>query len=160
MKTFLGIDCGTQSRKVLVYEPKRGKVIARAHAPHELISRNDGTRKQQAHWWTDALKKVLRAIDPVILATVSAVGVSGQQHGFVPLGKQGRVLAPVKLWCDTSTTTECAEITSRFGGKEKLIEQATEQFGLPPRIPVSSGGSVISILPTVFCDLKALSSRG
>ena len=34
---------------------------------------------------------------------VVAIGVSGQQHGFVPLDKVGEVVRPAKLWCDTST---------------------------------------------------------
>ena len=51
------------------------------------------------------------------------MGISGQQHGFVPLSRAGEVLAPVKLWCDTSTGAECAEIMERFGGIDACIEQ-------------------------------------
>ena len=36
-------------------------------------------------------------------AEVQAIGVSGQQHGFVPLDKNGEVIRPAKLWCDTTT---------------------------------------------------------
>ncbi len=53
-----------------------------------------------------------------------SIGVSGQQHGFVPVGDDGSVLAPVKLWCDTSTTLECAEIMEALGGEKKCIEIA------------------------------------
>jgi xylulokinase len=124
VKTILGIDCGTQSTKVLVYDPASRNVIARAQTSHELISGEDGTREQEAGWWIDALKSCLASIDPRILSSVAAVGVSGQQHGFVPLGRNGEVLAPVKLWCDTSTVAECAEITARFGGEKKLLAEA------------------------------------
>jgi xylulokinase len=50
--------------------------------------------------------------------------VSGQQHGFVPLSKAGEVLSSVKLWCDTSTTSECDEIMQAFGGPQACLEQA------------------------------------
>jgi xylulokinase len=52
---------------------------------------------------------------------VRAIGVSGQQHGFVPLDEAGEVIRPAKLWCDTSTAAECEEITARLGGLKKTI---------------------------------------
>jgi xylulokinase len=56
--------------------------------------------------------------------SAQAVGVSGQQHGFVPVGVDGQVLAPVKLWCDTSTQAEADEITEACGGRDRCIEYA------------------------------------
>ncbi len=50
-----------------------------------------------------------------------AIGVSGQQHGFVPLDAKGEVIRPAKLWCDTSTTAECEEITEKLGGLKRTI---------------------------------------
>ena len=52
---------------------------------------------------------------------MKAIGVSGQQHGFVPLDKAGEVIRPAKLWCDTSTAAECQEIMDRLGGMKKTI---------------------------------------
>lgn len=122
MKTVLGIDCGTQSTKVLVYDPSLKKVVAKAQFPHRLISENDGTREQKAEWWIEALRKSIAAIPAGIRSSIVAIGVSGQQHGFVPLDEEGKVLRPVKLWCDTSTAIECEEITSRYGGPKKLLD--------------------------------------
>ena len=51
----------------------------------------------------------------------SAGGVSGQQHGFVPLDREGEVIRPAKLWCDTATAVECEEITEQLGGLKKTI---------------------------------------
>ena len=76
----------------------------------DMISKPDGTREQLAEWWIAALASALQQIDPKYKSAVTAIGVSGQQHGFVPVAADGRVLAPVKLWCDTSTTAECDEI--------------------------------------------------
>jgi xylulokinase len=122
MKTFLGVDCGTQSTKILIYNPQSRKVVARGQAPHALLSDNAGKREQKAEWWIQALKKALAGVRADVRRSVAAVGVSGQQHGFVPLGEGGEVLHPVKLWCDTSTAEECAEITARYGGPKKLLE--------------------------------------
>ena len=54
-------------------------------------------------------------------AEVVAIGVSGQQHGFVPLDAAGEVIRPAKLWCDTSTMDECEIITAKLGGLKKTI---------------------------------------
>ena len=53
-----------------------------------------------------------------------AIGVSGQQHGFVPLDKKNKPIRPAKLWCDTSTVKECEEFEDEFGGADGLIELA------------------------------------
>ena len=52
---------------------------------------------------------------------VKAIGVRGQQHGFVPLDKNGDVIRPAKLWCDTTTTAECEAITKKLDGLKKTI---------------------------------------
>ncbi len=113
---FLGIDVGTQSVKVLLYEADRRQIVAEHSAPLELISNSDGTREQQASWWIAALRQCLAGISQADKSRVLAIGVSGQQHGFVPLAADGTVLSPVKLWCDTVTMAECQEITANFGG--------------------------------------------
>ena len=46
---------------------------------------------------------------------VTAVGVSGQQHGFVPLDANDQVIRPAKLWCDTATAAEARELSERLG---------------------------------------------
>jgi xylulokinase len=49
--------------------------------------------------------------------------VGGQQHGFVPLDKEGEVIRPAKLWCDTTTAPECDQITHKLGGVQAVIEE-------------------------------------
>ncbi len=53
---YLGIDCGTQGTKAVLFDPKSGQVIGRGHSPHELIVNTNGRREQNAAWWIDALK--------------------------------------------------------------------------------------------------------
>ena len=98
-------------------------IVAEASCKHEIISRDDGTKEQQVEWWIAALKTCLSQIDGDLKTTVIAIGVSGQQHGFVPLDKYGNVLYNVKLWCDTSTVSECSQITEAFGGEKKLLSE-------------------------------------
>jgi xylulokinase len=123
---ILGIDSGTQSTKVLVVDAKDGKVLASASQEYDLIpGLAPGAKEQHPHTWRDAaasgIRRALRQAKAVA-AEVKAMGVSGQQHGFVPLDKAGEVIRPAKLWCDTSTVAECDEITEKLGGLKKTIK--------------------------------------
>ena len=129
MKTVCGIDLGTQSCKVIVYDYEKKKITAQASFPVEIIAENDGTREQKAEWYDEALKNCFDKIEKKVKSTIAAIGVSGQQHGFVPLDEKGKPVYNVKLWCDTSTAKECDEITKTAGGEDKLIELT----GLPMR---------------------------
>jgi xylulokinase len=124
MQTTLGIDLGTQSLKVLFYDFSSREVAACESAALDLYQNDDGAAEQQAHWWLNALHEALGKVDPAVLKSAVAVGVSGQQHGFVPLSRSGEVLAPVKLWCDTSTTVQCEEIMQACGGPEQCLSEA------------------------------------
>lgn len=122
----IGIDSGTQSTKVLVMDIKTGKVRGAASEAYPLIAGlPPGAKEQHPHTWRDAtvkaMKKALKAAR-VKAGDIQAIGVSGQQHGFVPLDKNGQVIRPAKLWCDTSTAPECEEITEALGGAKIAIK--------------------------------------
>ena len=126
MSLFIGIDSGTQSTKAVVLDLEQKKVIAEARAPHQLIAGLPvGHMEQHPRDWTAALDTViLEVAAKVDRARVRGIGVSGQQHGFVPLDEKGNVIRPAKLWCDTSTVDECALLTRKLGGARAVIRQA------------------------------------
>lgn len=123
MSIYLGIDIGTQSVKVLCYDAHKRQMAAVTSASLDLISEGDGTREQLAQWWITAVQDCLSQIGNELKQRVVAVGVSGQQHGFVPVATDGTVLAPVKLWCDTATVAECEQISANFGGTDRCINE-------------------------------------
>ena len=123
MNTVLGVDLGTQSLKVVFYDFEQRKVVASADAPLGLTQRDGGVAEQSADAWLVALRDALGHVDGDVRRSALAIAVSGQQHGFVPIDSSGDVLAPVKLWCDTSTARECDEIMDAFGGREACIEK-------------------------------------
>jgi len=122
VKTVLGIDVGTQSSKVVFYDFEQRKIVASGSAPHRLITGEDGTSEQEASWWVEAVEKALAEVPEEVRRSAVAAGVSGQQHGFVPVSTEGEVLHPVKLWNDTSTAAECRELTDALGGEPELIK--------------------------------------
>jgi xylulokinase len=125
MSLFIGIDSGTQSVKAVVLDLESRTVIAEARAPHQLIEGlRVGHMEQHPRDWTAALDTVIMEVARKIdRARVRGIGVSGQQHGFVPLDAKGEVIRPAKLWCDTSTTAECGLITKKLGGAKAAIRK-------------------------------------
>jgi xylulokinase len=126
MSLFIGIDSGTQSTKAVVLDLEQKKVIAEARAPHRLIAGLPvGHMEQHPRDWTAALDIVIAEVAARIdRSRVRGIGVSGQQHGFVPLDEKGGVIRPAKLWCDTSTVAECALLTRKIGGAKAAIRKA------------------------------------
>jgi xylulokinase len=125
MSFFIGIDSGTQSTKAVVLDLDTNKVVAEARAPLKLIEGLPvGNMEQHPSDWTTALDLVLLEVGSKIdRSRVRGIGVSGQQHGFVPLDAEGKVIRPAKLWCDTSTVKECELITEKLGGPKAAIRQ-------------------------------------
>lgn len=130
MTIVAGIDTGTQSSKVVCYDIERHEVLFATSSPHRLTSRDDGSREQEASWWLEAIVTCFDRIPPDIRKNILALGVSGQQHGFVPVAEDGSVLYLVKLWCDTSTAKECDLLMEQAGGREKILVE-TGNYVMP-----------------------------
>ncbi len=124
MSLYAGIDAGTQSLKVVVYDPATKQVVACTSEALALDSRDDGSREQEPSAWADAMRVCFGRIDAAVRRRIVALSVSGQQHGFVALDADGDVLAPAKLWCDTSTAAECGQIMDAVGGAGACISAA------------------------------------
>jgi len=121
-RVFLGIDCGTQSTKVVLRDPASGEVVAVGRAPHELVERDDGTREQDPTWWIEALRIAVRDAIRDERYEIAGIGVSGQQHGLVCLDERDRPVRAAKLWNDTTTVRECEELTRTLGGESRVLQ--------------------------------------
>ena len=124
MALFLGIDSGTQSVKAVVYDTDTQRVMATGQASHRMIEHLPAGHMEQdpASWTTAMDAAILQALDHVDRSAIRGIGVSGQQHGFVPLDDRGAVIRPAKLWCDTSTVEECRLISEALGGDAAVID--------------------------------------
>jgi xylulokinase len=124
---YLGIDCGTQSTKTIALDADTGRIVASATQTYEILpGLPPGHLEQHPATWSQALDATMLQVSRALgerRGEVRGIGVSGQQHGFVALDKEGRVIRPAKLWCDTSTTEECDLIRSHLGGSKAVIEK-------------------------------------
>jgi len=106
MTLVAGVDCSTQSTKVLVCDAATGEVVRTGSAPHP-----DATEVDPQIWW----EAYLKASDG-LLDGVSAMAVGGQQHGMVALDDAGAVIRPALLWNDTRSASSAAALTAELGG--------------------------------------------
>ncbi|WP_172116014.1 xylulokinase [Halomonas hibernica] len=123
---YIGVDCGTQSTKVVVVDVERGVIRGEASRPHRLDEGENGRREQAPSEWLAALKGAFfSALERagVNASQVRGIGVSGQQHGMVALDADGVPVYPAKLWCDTETSAQNSDLVARLGGEAGCLEK-------------------------------------
>ncbi|MBW8848922.1 MAG: xylulokinase, partial [Burkholderiales bacterium] len=109
---YLGIDLGTSEVKLLLLDGT-GRIVGTAGAALTLSSPEPLWSEQApGDWWraTEAAVARLRAAHPAEFAAVRGIGLSGQMHGAVLLGRDDEVLRPAILWNDGRSHAECAEL--------------------------------------------------
>lgn len=113
----IGIDCGTQGTKALLWDARNKKVLATSHASYGLISDRVGQKEQDPTLWFEAMQKTVKDVLVVSQTSPDAVrgiGISGQQHGLILLDKHDVLLRPAKLWCDTEPEQVLKTFKTRF----------------------------------------------
>lgn len=123
---YIGVDCGTQSTKVIVVDGRDGRIVGEASRPHRLEQSDSGRREQPVQEWVDAFRGALgEALESAGIGgeRVRAIGISGQQHGMVALDKDGTPVHPAKLWNDTETAEHNARLIERLGGETGCLDK-------------------------------------
>ena len=111
---LVGLDVGTSAVKAVAISPD-GDVLGIAEEGYGLSVPRPGWAEQDPEdWWRAAQAALARVPE-------GPIGLTGQMHGLVALGGDGRVLRPAILWNDVRTGAECAEIESTLG-LDRLIE--------------------------------------
>lgn len=122
----LGIDSGTQSTKTVALDTATGEILASAQQAYGFVeAKGEGAMEQDPSAWITAVETTIGEVLNQLgtrRGEVAGIGVSGQQHGLVLLDSQDQVVRPAKLWCDTSTTAECAQLTKALGGEARVVE--------------------------------------
>ena len=111
---LLGIDVGTSAVKAVLLDGP--KLIASESAALSADSARSGWSEQRPEqWWQAsccAIGQVAKRAGGE-LSDVSAIGLSGQMHGAVLLGKANKPLRPCILWNDSRSVDECELLLAR-----------------------------------------------
>ena len=119
-----GVDCSTQSTKVVVVDPADGRILATGRGSHEVTGTGGARETDPAVWW-EALRTALAGTGRA--GEIGAISVAGQQHGLVVTDEEGRPLRPAVLWNDTRSAPDAAELRDRLGA-----EAWAERVGVVP----------------------------
>jgi xylulokinase len=153
---LLGIDCGTQSLKVIAWDPDSRTLTSCSRSYGLIKDLPPGHKEQAPTVWVESLHSCLDELKSagIDMSSVAAVGVSGQQHGLVLLNSSDHVLRPAKLWNDTSTESQCRQIVEAAGG----IEAYQAEIGnyLPPGFTASKILWVRQNEPEVYRDIASI----
>lgn len=112
---LIGYDIGSSSVKACIVDAQNGKTLSNAFFPKQeapITSLKAGWAEQDPEaWWgylkqataeamqTAATKAGCSVAD--IKDGLAAIGISYQMHGLVCVDKDGKVLRPAIIWCDS-----------------------------------------------------------
>ena len=97
----IGIDIGTTSICLVLYDPENGRIEESAGAPNEFL---EGGFRQDADRIVSVIKEKLDwLLDRN--ADVGVIGVSAQMHGILYVDREGGALSPYYTWKETCRET-------------------------------------------------------
>ena len=118
---YLGIDLGTSSVKALLVD-QVGTLLGTGVATYPVQRPRPGYAEQDPdEWWRATAVATRQAIAAAGSPTITAVGMTGQMHGTVLLGRDGHPLAPAIIWMDQRSSREVSDLTAAIGAAQ-LIE--------------------------------------
>jgi len=152
----LGIDCGTQSLKVVLWDMESSEIQSVSRHYGLIEGLPPGHKEQDPSVWIDALEQCMAQLanESSKLNAVAAIGVSGQQHGLVVLDAKDRVIRPAKLWNDTSTESQCRRILEAAGGLEPYYSEIGNS--LPPGFTASKILWIRDNEPAAYKKIRSL----
>src|SRR5260370_35755760 len=97
---LLGIDLGTASLKLAIVDGD-GRECATASAAYAVDTPQPGWAQTDVGAWWRALCEAASRLPAHERDAVRGIGFSGQMHGVVLTGSDGRAVRPALLWPDT-----------------------------------------------------------
>jgi xylulokinase len=121
MKYLLGYDIGSSSVKAALLEIETGNCVASAFSPEnemDISALEPGFAEQDPErWWKELANAThqMQQKHPFDGTQVAAIGISYQMHGLVCLDKNGNVLRPAIIWCDSRAVSIGAVAEKKLG---------------------------------------------
>ena len=149
---LLGIDVGTSAVKAVLLDGLT--LVASESAGLSTESPRIGWSEQNPeHWWQASCRAIGGAAKRagVDLSDVSAIGLSGQMHGAVLLGKDDNPLRPCILWNDCRSVDE-----------GDLLAERISDIGLVAGVPPLPGFTAPKIMwtkkhePAVYREIRSV----
>ena len=118
-KTALGIEFGSTRIKAVLIGEDHMPIASGSHEWENRYENGVWTYSLEDVW--AGLQNSYRKISEdvlekygVVLRTIVAIGFSTMMHGYVVVGKDGKLLVPFRTWCNTITGIFCARLVKIF----------------------------------------------
>lgn len=123
---LLGIDVGTSSIKVSVFDSQTQQCVGSAQFPDvesEIKSLQPGWAEQAPDmWWQHVQEAIKRlALSNVHLSEIGAIGIAYQMHGLVVVNKDQQSLRDSIIWCDSRAVPYGDKAFSSIGEQKSLF---------------------------------------
>ena len=165
---YVGLDAGTQGVKCGVWELGAGgrpRAVGCGAAALAAPARpREGAAEQEPADWLRAARAAVRgalaeAGPPEAARRVVALGVSGQQHGLVAVDAAGRPVRACKLWCDTESHAEAAELSGALGSRLGPAFTASKLLWLARHEPERYAETSCFLLPKDYINFYLTGRR-
>ncbi len=115
MPLVAGVDSSTSACKVELRDADTGELVASGRAEHRGTT-PPRSEQHPAEWWL-AFESAAGMAGVFTDRRPDAISVAGQQHGLVVLDADEGVVRPAKLWNDTESAAEAAELVGALGAE-------------------------------------------
>lgn len=123
MNTYIGIDLGTSSVKLLLVSAK-GNILNSITKNYPIYYPQSGWSEQKPEdWLTSTVQGLNELLDGYDRNEVKGISVGGQMHGLVLLDDKDNVIRPAILWNDGRTQKQTSYLNEVIG--KKKISQLT-----------------------------------
>ena len=118
---FLGLDIGSSSVKLALFDGEQGVAIGSIQEPAEEFSieaPESGWAEQHPDLWWNAISESigkLLAQFPEAKKKIASIGISYQMHGLVAVDKNGEPVYPSIIWCDSRATETGNQLFDELG---------------------------------------------
>ena len=167
MSSLLGIDLGTSSVKVVVFA-QDGSIRGLGSAEYPILTPSVGYAEQDPEdWWRATVLAVRQVMDKAGQPDISAIGFSGQMHGFVLIGTHRKAISPAIIWADQRSADLLPEIESIVGPDLKKCGTApaagfliSTMYWLQRHQPELLDRALMLLMPKDYIRLKITGELG
>ena len=159
---FLGIDLGSSSIKLSLYDPIKGQTVGSISHPKiemRIASPKSGWAEQNPDdWWEKFLEayEILIKQKTIDAKLILGIGISYQMHGLVVVDKMKKLLRPSIIWCD-SRAVDLGEKAFRSIGQDYCL---THLLNSPGNFTASKLAWVKTNEPEIFDQIYKIMLPG
>ncbi|MEZ5057458.1 MAG: FGGY family carbohydrate kinase [Saprospiraceae bacterium] len=118
---LLGYDIGSSSIKAALVHAESGEVMGISHAPETEMPidaiQADWAEQDPEMWWQYLATATFDLLQKTKIDTsqILSIGISYQMHGLVLVDKEGELIRPSIIWCDSRAVSQGENAFQKIG---------------------------------------------